>query len=218
MKRKFYLILVLVLTSILLASPIAHAATVLKVGSNGAEVKQLQLDLQEIGYNAGPIDGIFGSKTKVAVTSFQTSYGLQADGVVGPLTRTALTKALERFRKTQGIISTAKSFIGVPYLWGGTTPAGFDCSGFTQYVFKGNGIELPRVSKDQFTVGTTVQFNSLQSGDLVFFSFLSSGQVSHVGIYLGNGQFISATSSKGVVISSFTSYWLNSYVGAKRVY
>lgn len=115
------------------------------------------------------------------------------------------------------IVSTAKQYIGVPYLWGGTTPSGFDCSGFVQYVFKLNGITLPRVSKQQWTVGTWVSRSNLRTGDLVFFQTGSSG-VSHLGIYIGNNQFIHASSSKGVVISSLSnSYWVNTYYGAKRV-
>lgn len=119
--------------------------------------------------------------------------------------------------KASSIIATSKQYIGVNYLYGGTTPAGFDCSGFVQYVFAKNGVTLPRVSRDQYRVGTSVSFNNLRPGDLVFFSFANNGVVDHVGIHVGNGQFINASSSKGVTIYTLGPYWQSIYVGAKRV-
>ena len=119
--------------------------------------------------------------------------------------------------KASAIIATAKQYIGVKYVYGGTTPSGFDCSGFVQYVFAKNGISLPRVSRDQYQVGTSVSYSNLQAGDLVFFSLAKNGVVGHMGIYVGNGQFINASSSKGVTIYTLGSYWQSAYVGAKRV-
>ena len=117
----------------------------------------------------------------------------------------------------QKIIVTAKRYIGVPYVWGGSTPSGFDCSGYVQYVFAAHSIPLPRTSKQQWTVGSPVAKSALQPGDLVFFATGSNG-VSHLGIYIGDNQFIHASSSKGVMISSLNnSYWVNTYYGAKRV-
>jgi peptidoglycan DL-endopeptidase LytE len=116
--------------------------------------------------------------------------------------------------KRDRIIQAAQDYIGVPYVWGGSTPEGFDCSGFVKYVFETSGIELPRTSMQMHDqVGTAV--TDLQVGDLVFFA---QAQINHVGIYLGNDQFISATSSKGVTIATLSSkYWGARYVGAKRV-
>lgn len=102
-------------------------------------------------------------------------------------------------------------------MFGGTTPSGFDCSGFTQYVFAKNGMSLPRVSRDQYQVGSSVSFSNLKPGDLVFFSLANNGVVDHVGIYVGNGQFINASSSKGVTIYTLGTYWKSAFVGAKRV-
>lgn len=132
--------------------------------------------------------------------------------------KSAATKPSSQQTKASTIISTSKQYIGVKYVFGGTTPAGFDCSGFVQYVFAKNGINLPRVSRDQYKIGTTVSYGNLQPGDLVFFSLAKNGVVDHEGIYIGNGQFINAASSKGVTIYSLgTTYWKSAFVGAKRV-
>lgn len=109
------------------------------------------------------------------------------------------------------------STLGVSYKTGGTTTSGFDCSGFTKYVFKKLGVTLPRTSKSQYQIGTAVKRSALRSGDLVFFNTTGRG-VSHVGIYVGGGKFAQSSSSRGVIISSLSeSYWSKRYVGAKRV-
>ena len=119
------------------------------------------------------------------------------------------------------VISLAKSLLGKSYVWGAQGPSTFDCSGFTYYVFKNAAnITLPRVSQDQSTYGTYVSKSNLKVGDLVFFDTngANDGNVSHVGIYLGNNQFIHASSSKGkVVISEMSSYYSGAYVNARRV-
>ncbi|ERT57796.1 C40 family peptidase [Megasphaera vaginalis (ex Srinivasan et al. 2021)] len=115
------------------------------------------------------------------------------------------------------IVSSAYRYLGVPYVFGGNTPSGFDCSGFTRYVFSHNGITLPRMADEQYLVGASVRRRDLVPGDLVFFSTYASG-VSHSGIYVGDDNFISATSSGGIRIDSLNSdYWSSRYVGAKRV-
>lgn len=116
------------------------------------------------------------------------------------------------------IISTSKNYLGVPYVWGGTSPQGFDCSGFIQYVFSKNGISLPRVTSDQYNAGTSVSKSNLIPGDLVFFETYKPGP-SHIGIYLGNNQFIHASSgAEKVTISNLTStYYTSHYIGARRV-
>jgi peptidoglycan DL-endopeptidase CwlO len=118
--------------------------------------------------------------------------------------------------KGSEIIKNAQSLLGVPYLFGGTTRKGFDCSGFVQYVYKGSGISLPRDSFSQFKVGNAVKKDELQPGDLVFFTTYSKG-ASHVGIYIGGGQFIHAADSGVQITSLSNSYYSARYVGARRV-
>jgi len=117
------------------------------------------------------------------------------------------------------IVETAKKYLGYPYVYGGMSPAGFDCSGFVNYVYKLNGYSMNRVaSAIYYNNGTYVEKANLQPGDLVFFSN-SSEYVGHVGIYIGGNQFIHASSSRtGVIISDLTSsYYIQHYVGAKRI-
>jgi cell wall-associated NlpC family hydrolase len=120
--------------------------------------------------------------------------------------------------KADAIIATAKKYIGVPYLWAGSTPKGFDCSGFVQYVFKAHDISLNRTCATQYQHGTFVSKNNLKPGDLVFFQNTYKAGISHVGIYIGDGKFIHASSSKGVVISNLSSsYYVSHYYGARRI-
>ena len=118
----------------------------------------------------------------------------------------------------QTIISNAKKHLGTPYVWGGTTPKGFDCSGLVQYVFAQSGIKLPRTTTEQYKIGTYVPKSNLQPGDLVFLQNTYRAGISHVGIYIGDGKMIHASSSKGVVISDLSgSYYTRHYYGARRV-
>lgn len=115
------------------------------------------------------------------------------------------------------IIATAQTFMGVPYVFGGTTPAGFDCSGLVQYVFKMNGITIPRLADEQYNLGREVKRSQLTAGDLVFFTTYTSG-VSHCGIYIGDGKFLHASSSRGVRIDSLDNeYWKPRFIGARKV-
>ncbi len=115
------------------------------------------------------------------------------------------------------ILAEADKYRGVPYVFGGTTPSGFDCSGYVKYVFEKQGISLPRLADEQYNVGVEVSRANLKAGDLVFFETYEPGP-SHSGIYIGDGKFISATSSRGVAVADLdTGYWGERYIGAKRV-
>ncbi|MBE6976163.1 MAG: NlpC/P60 family protein [Ruminococcaceae bacterium] len=117
------------------------------------------------------------------------------------------------------ISATAKKYIGVPYVWGGESPKGFDCSGFTQYVFRKHGYELNRSALQQLENGVMIAKEDLQCGDLVFFTNTvhSGSYASHIGIYLGNGKLIHA-GSKGIAVVNFSdSYYQSHFLCARRV-
>lgn len=120
----------------------------------------------------------------------------------------------------ESIVELAKKYLGLAYVWGGSTPSGFDCSGLVQYVFGKNGIDVPRVTFDQINVGASVQPNKLRPGDLVFFDTdkKKSGP-DHVGIYIGGGKFIHAPKTGDVIkISSLSdSYYMDRWMGGRRV-
>lgn len=115
------------------------------------------------------------------------------------------------------VTHTALRYVGVPYVWGGTSLSGVDCSGFVQAVFEHNGISLPRTADSQFEVGRAVKMRDLEPGDLVFFETYEAG-ASHVGIYLGGGRFIHASSSDGVRVDDLAmDYYAARYIGARRL-
>ncbi|MFB4163269.1 NlpC/P60 family protein [Alteribacillus sp. JSM 102045] len=120
--------------------------------------------------------------------------------------------------KADKIEEEGRKLLGTPYSYGGTTPSGFDCSGFTSYVFDKVGEDLPRTASQQYNVGKSVKKSDLQKGDLVFFS-ANGSSITHNGIYIGNGDFIHSSSSKGISISKVDDpyYWGSRYKGAKRV-
>ena len=178
-----------------------------KRGMYGDEVSKLQNKLKEYGYYKDPVDGRFGANTLSAVVQFQMDAGLTADGIVGLSTweslknfrgASSISRGRGNSRKAQILLSMARQYVGVPYVWAGRSPSGFDCSGFIYYVFDQLGYGLPRMADGQFEVGIPVSRNSLEPGDLVFFETYEPGP-SHVGIYIGNDQFIHASSGAGHV-------------------
>ncbi len=221
----------IVVTGLLLSNPIVSSAALgdhtLKSGMKHSEVKQLQQVLKDKGYFTDEkTTTYFGTATKKAVIKFQKDSGLKANGFVGASTYKALgiskTKAKTAQVEEESTISAdelvkeAKKYLDVPYVWGGSTPKGFDCSGFLNYVFdKSSDVNLPRTVSEIYKKGTNV--SKPQVGDIVFFETYKPG-ASHAGIYIGNDQFIHSSSSKGVSIASMdNSYWSPRYLGAKSI-
>ncbi|MDO9516110.1 MAG: NlpC/P60 family protein [Syntrophales bacterium] len=150
---------------------------------------------------------------------------LKAMGVIGPYyivppEEYAITKRPygDDLLFRDEIVRTARSFIGVPYQWGGASAErGFDCSGLAMAIYRLNGLNLPRTSGQQYGAGTSVSREDLAKGDLVFFDTRGRGMVSHVGIYAGQGRFIHAPrTGKTVRTSSLSNtYYKNRYIGAR---
>jgi len=116
------------------------------------------------------------------------------------------------------LVSNSKQYLGVPYMWGGATPGGFDCSGFVQYLLNKQQVSVPRTA-DAMRTSTGTSVFQPKPGDLVFFSSTQKAPANHVGIYIGDGKFISATNSNGIHIDPLNSgYWGNRFFTAKRVF
>lgn len=164
-----------------------------------------------------------GNRVKVTASS-GSWYKIQlSDGRTGWVSKSYLRLQTQttRQQKINTIIATAKSLIGTPYVWGGRSlsDGGFDCSGFTQYVFKKAGYTLNRISGDQAAQGIHVARTSLQPGDLVFYSLSGTGRISHVGIYIGGGKMIHSPKTGDTVKMTdiTTSYWQSHYITARRI-
>ncbi len=115
------------------------------------------------------------------------------------------------------LVETARTYVGVPYLFGGTTERGFDCSGLTGAVYRLNGLVLPRSSQAQFDAGRQVEVGGARTGDLLFFATAGGGRISHVGIYLGQGSFLHAPrSGQGIRQDELSDrYYQRTFVGAR---
>ena len=167
-------------------------------------------------------DGAYGPITRSAVKAFQARNGLSSDGIVGPATMAAMgiSGSTEQAPASSGgggsAVSAARSAIGSPYAYGGTTTAGFDCSGLVVWAFQKAGVSLPRTSFAQFGAGSAVDRANIQAGDLVFFNANGPG-ASHVGVATSNSTVISATSHGVMEHAISDSYWGSHYVGARRV-
>lgn len=206
------------------------SSTILRIGSNGQAVTQLQNDLKRLGFFAGNATGYYGTATEKAVRDFQKRYGLAVDGIAGPATLGKIAEILNGKDNqvkngsfnVMNVIADASELIGIPYVWGGATPSGFDCSGLVVYVYNKSNIQLPRTVAQMWNSLKTV--SQPQVGDLVFFDTDAKdlSQIknpTHVGIYIGNNKMIQSGSSTGVTISDMTSnYWKSRYLGARRPY
>ena len=226
-----------------LSAATAFASPTLKQGSHGHDVLLLQQKLMKVGYKITSVDGVFGKETEKAVAEFQRDQKIRITGIVNNATWRALKNAKDRpgkwadvpvptagqsvangkplmdSSKANSLIKTAKSYMGTPYVFGGSTPKAFDCSGYVQYVFAKEGYKIPRTADIQYAqVGKRAKTQKeLVPGDLVFFETYEPG-ASHVGIYLGKGDFIHASSSRGVTINNLSdNYYATHYYGGYHV-
>ncbi|NLV20536.1 MAG: LysM peptidoglycan-binding domain-containing protein [Syntrophomonadaceae bacterium] len=161
-----------------------------------------------------------------SINNIKTSNGLSSDNLkIGQTLKIEASAAANTTVSRSGdnvsgtrLVEDAAQYLGTPYKYGGSGPGGFDCSGFTSYIFARAGISLPRTAAGQYSVGTAVDQSDLQPGDLLFYA--ASGSIDHVGIYAGNGQMIHSSSprSGGVIYTAMSSsYYARSYVGARRI-
>ncbi|WP_017755382.1 C40 family peptidase [Calidifontibacillus oryziterrae] len=200
----------------------------LQLGTKSLQVNDAQTILKKLNYYTFKIDGIFGKRTKNAVIHFQKNHNLPATGDIDEATWKKLHSnnlvsyepdhipvINDRYGVDTSLIQYATKLVGTPFEWGGTTPNGFDCSGFLKYVYSEKGINIPRTVNEIWNYGIDVGNPSI--GDLVFFQTYKPGP-SHAGIYIGDGKFIHSSSSKGVTISKLNlNYWSKRYLGAKRI-
>lgn len=208
----------------------------LSLESENDDVNALQRALKELGFlDIDDCTNYFGSITDNALISFQRAVGITPDGIAGIRTVQMINKALagedvfledanrggERGSLGQNIIDTGKKYLGTPYVYAASSPRGFDCSGFTQFVYKQHGINISRSSRTQANDGKLISRADLQRGDLIIFSGTTrSGGISHVGIYVGDGQFIHASSfGSGVKFDNLNSnYYSPRFHSARRVF
>lgn len=175
---------------------------------------KIKLDNGQIGY----VGASFISKSASTQTD-SSSNAPKSDASTN--TNNAVADSKTTTATGNKVVDFAQTLLGTRYTWGGTTTAGFDCSGFTQYVYKNVlGVNIPRVSRAQATAGTAVSKSNLQAGDLLYFDTTGSGTTSHVGIYMGNGQFIHAsgtsTNPEYVKVSKLSEGWVK-LLGARRI-
>ena len=170
--------------------------------------------------------GVNGYKGKKKASELVANSNLKSKTTINKGNLESLSSSLAGFVETDlSTVNISKDemmykiieYINTPYLWGGTTKRGIDCSAFIQTImYQAYGVTLPRTSLEQSNVGTDVAVSDLKFGDLLFFDTMHKGRTTHVGMYLGDGYFAHSGSSQGVIVTSFDKY-TNVFLKAKRV-
>jgi len=192
------------------SNPNAHIKRVLKKGSKW-KVHAVKNGM----YNLGTGNWI---TTNSKYVSYSGAIPAAQTSAPAKTTTTTTTTPAVSSDKSDALISTAKKYMGLKYVWGGATPSGFDCSGFIYYVMKTNGYNVQRLNVVGFAKQYPVTSNP-QVGDLVIFNNTYKPGPSHIGFYLGNGQFIHASTSKGVTISDLSqSYYKQHFSGYRSIH
>ena len=186
------------------------SATVLGTASKGDTV--VVLEDAGNGWYKISTNGVTGYVSSDYMVTCKDSAGSRGDGATAVATASSSSLG-------QQVVDYAKQYLGCPYVYGGNGPSSFDCSGYTSYVYRHFGYTLNRTASTQLSNGTSVSKSELQPGDLVFFKYNTSKAASHVGIYIGGGQFIHAsTNTYTVKIDDLTrGHYANVYVGARRI-
>ncbi len=212
-----------------LTSDLIRIGQVLKVPAAGSAPAPAPAPTTAKTYTVQSGDSLWRIATNngLTVTQLKSYNNLTSDSIyvgqvlqltgdsVAPAPTPAPAPAPQPTFNADALIAEGKKYMGVPYVWGGNTPAGFDCSGFLKYVFNTQGITIPRTVATIWEAGTPVA--APQKGDLVFFTTYAPG-ASHAGIYLGDNKFLHAGSSTGVTISDMNNvYWKPRYLGAKSI-
>lgn len=218
--------------------PLMDISDPIQLGEKGKDVELVQKALKFLDYYVGELDGIYGPATERAVKSFRSQENLPVKTEVDKKMLEKMSNASKKpvrqttYRRStttkdpkivqvsakssnSSIIQIAQQYLGTPYVWGGESPGGFDCSGYIQYVYQQKGMKVPRTVTDLWNVSSPVSGPSV--GDFVFYETYKPGP-SHMGIYIGNNKFIHASLSRGVTISDMSqSYWTSRYLGSRRL-
>ena len=178
--------------------------------SDGAVVSIVGID--NGWYKIKTSSGATGYVSSEYMVTCKDSAGSRGDG-------TTAVAVASNSSMGQQVVDYAKQFLGVPYVYGGNGPSSFDCSGFTSYIYRHFGYTLNRTASTQLSNGVAVSKSELQPGDLVFFRYNTSYPASHVGIYIGNGQFIHASTNKYQVQIDqlLTGHYANVYIAGRRI-
>ncbi|WP_335871176.1 C40 family peptidase [Bacillus sp. 2205SS5-2] len=202
-----------------LTSDLIYVGQTLKVAGTAATPEPKQTTMYTV--QAGDTLSHIAKRNSMSVSQLKDLNSLSSDliyvGQTLKVSTAAVTPEPTNAFAVATLISEAKKVLGTPYLWAGTTPSGFDCSGFIYYAFNQAGKDLARTNTDGY-YSLSVSVSNPQPGDLVFFENTYKSGISHMGIYLGNNEFIHASSSKGVSVTSLSNtYWGPKFAGYKRI-